>query len=78
MLQDTDNAETMNSLLKKLRDKDEDLLTQAEKHDNEMNKLDKEIHNLKSELAEVQRELQVVCRKRYVILSLTHPPPHPN
>lgn len=78
MLQDTDNAETMNSLLKKLRDKDEDLLTQAEKHDNEMNKLDKEIHNLKSELAEVQRELQVVCRKRYVILSLTHPPTHPN
>ncbi|XP_056012294.1 golgin subfamily A member 4-like isoform X5 [Ostrea edulis] len=59
-LKDTDNAETMNSLLKKLRDKDEDLLTQAEKHDDEMNKLDKEIHNLKSELAEVQRELQSV------------------
>lgn len=44
----------MNSLLRKLRDKDEDLLQQAEKHDNEINKLDKEIHNLKAE-----RELQV-------------------
>lgn len=49
----------MNSLLRKLWDKDEDLLKQAEKHDNEMNKLDKEIHNLKAELAKVQRELQV-------------------
>lgn len=49
----------MNSLLRKLRDKDKDLLQQAEKHDNEINKLDKEIHNLKAELAKVQRELQV-------------------
>ncbi|XP_062594828.1 golgin subfamily A member 4-like [Saccostrea cucullata] len=59
-LQESENAETLNSLLRKLRDKDEALLKQAEKHDTEMNKLDKEIHNLKTELAQVQRELQSV------------------
>ncbi|XP_061183808.1 trichohyalin-like isoform X2 [Saccostrea echinata] len=59
-LQGAENADTMNSLLRKLRDKDEALLKQAEKHDTEMNKLDKEIHNLKTELAQVQRELQSV------------------
>lgn len=59
IIQGSENADTMNSLLRKLRDKDEDLLKQAEKHDNEINKLDKEIHNLKAELAKVQRELQV-------------------
>lgn len=49
----------MNSLLRKLRDKDEDLLKQVEKYDNEINKLDKEIYNFKAEFVKVQREFQV-------------------
>jgi archaellum component FlaC len=64
VLQEPDNDEAMKNLLRKLRNKDEDLLMQAEKHDNEVNKLDKEIHNLKTELAEVQRELQVPCQTK--------------
>lgn len=66
-IQGSENADTMNSLLRKLRDKDEDLLKQAEKHDNEMNKLDKEIYNLKAELAKVQRELQVYYSQKRAI-----------
>lgn len=62
MFQNSENAETMKSLLRKLQDKDEDLLNQADRYDAEINKLNKEIHNLKTELSKVQRELQVIIR----------------
>ena len=53
------NAEATNSLLRKLRTKDEQLVHQEERHNEETDKLEKEVQKLKRELSKAGQDLMV-------------------